>query len=211
MFLVNVPVLAVVVGLGAVVLPESRNPRPGRVDPLSVVLSVVGVVGVVYAVKEGAHGGVGRPGVVAALVVGVVALVVFARRPAGRGMRRGRRCGGGAGAAVGFGLFAAALAVDASFWSILPAMLVYGTGVGFAFAVTNDTVLASVPRERAGAAALPAEVAGPLVAAARQAYVDGAATGLWVCAGLLVVLAAVAGRALRAVPKVIGEPDPALP
>ncbi|WP_433274204.1 DHA2 family efflux MFS transporter permease subunit [Actinosynnema sp. CS-041913] len=332
-FLVNVPVVAVVVGLGAVVLPESRNPRPGRVDPLSVVLSVVGVVAVVYAIKEAAHSGAGRVDVLAAAVVGVVVLVVFARRQtgldeplidvrlfkarafsasvgatlvamfaslslslilaqylqqvlgwtplqAGLGslpggvfgavggvlagalvQRWGRAavvaCGLGLTAA-GFALFAATLAVDASFWSMLPAMVVYGTGVGFAFAVTNDTVLASVPRERAGAAAsisetateiggalgiavlgsvlgavyrgdvvlpagvdaaagdslgatlhaaasLPAEVAGPLVVAARQAYVDGAVTGLWVCAGLLVVLAAFAGRALRSVPKVIDD------
>ncbi|MEU6149295.1 DHA2 family efflux MFS transporter permease subunit [Actinosynnema sp. NPDC047251] len=332
-FLVNVPVVALIVGLGVVLLPESRNPSPGRLDLLSVVLSVVGVVAVVYAVKEAAHDGFGV-GVVVAAVVGVAAVVVFGRRQtrleeplidvrlfavrafsasigatlvamfaslslslvlaqylqlvlgwtplqAGLGGLPGGVCGAVGGGlagvlvtrwgraavvacglgltAVGFGLFAAVLSVDATFWAMLPAMVVYGTGVGFAFAVTNDTVLASVPRERAGAAAsiaetatemggalgiavlgsvlgavyrgdlvlpagvpaeageslaatlhaaagLPGEVAGPLAAAARAAFVDGAATSMWVCAGVLVVLAVVAGRVLRPVPKVIDDP-----
>ncbi|MFF9407779.1 MFS transporter [Streptomyces anandii] len=56
-FLINLPVMAVLVLVGARLLPESRNPDPGPCDLASVVLSLTGVVGVVYAVKEAAaHG-----------------------------------------------------------------------------------------------------------------------------------------------------------
>ncbi|MFJ2556864.1 MULTISPECIES: MFS transporter [unclassified Streptomyces] len=52
-FLVNVPVA--VVGLIAMVLlvPDSRDPAPGRVDPLGVVLSVVGLVLLVFGIIRG--------------------------------------------------------------------------------------------------------------------------------------------------------------
>ncbi|MET9255983.1 MFS transporter [Streptomyces sp. NPDC003717] len=56
-FLINLPVMAVLVLVGVKLLPESRNPSPGPWDLLSVLLSLVGMVGVVYAVKEAAaHG-----------------------------------------------------------------------------------------------------------------------------------------------------------
>ncbi len=55
--MINVPIMAVVLVAGAIVLPESRNPAPGRLDLPSVPLSVLGVLGVVYAIKEAAaHG-----------------------------------------------------------------------------------------------------------------------------------------------------------
>ncbi|WP_461029957.1 MFS transporter, partial [Streptomyces sparsus] len=78
-FLINLPVMAVLVVVGAKVLPESRNPRPGPWDPLSVVLSMLGIVAVVYAVKEAALHGM-RGDVPAAATVGVLALSVFVRR-----------------------------------------------------------------------------------------------------------------------------------
>lgn len=79
-FLINVPVMLIVLVLGAVLLPESRDPNPGRWDLLSVLLSMVGAIGVVYAIKEIAAYGLGNlPGWVAG-AVGVVALIAFARR-----------------------------------------------------------------------------------------------------------------------------------
>ena len=56
-FLINLPVMAVLVLVGIKLLPESRNPVAGPWDLLSVGLSLVGMIGVVYAVKEAAtHG-----------------------------------------------------------------------------------------------------------------------------------------------------------
>ena len=43
-FLINVPVIAVAIALSLVLVPESRNPDPGRLDPAGVVLSIVGLV-----------------------------------------------------------------------------------------------------------------------------------------------------------------------
>ncbi|SHF92489.1 MFS transporter [Streptoalloteichus hindustanus] len=78
-FLINVPVTALVVVVGARLLPESRNPSPGPWDLPSVLLSTVGVIAVVYAVKEVAvHGP--RVDAVLAAPVGLVALVLFVRR-----------------------------------------------------------------------------------------------------------------------------------
>ncbi|GJF35060.1 MFS transporter [Kitasatospora sp. NE20-6] len=80
-FLLNLPVLALLLVLGAWLLPESRNPRPGRWDTLSVVLSMAGVIGVVYAVKEAAaHGPFAEPAVPAAFLAGAAALALFVRR-----------------------------------------------------------------------------------------------------------------------------------
>ncbi|TDC64412.1 MFS transporter [Streptomyces hainanensis] len=78
-FLINVPVMAVLVVLGIRLLPESRNPNPGPWDLVSVVLSLVGLVGVVYAIKETAAHGFGW-GPLAAGLVGAAALAVFVRR-----------------------------------------------------------------------------------------------------------------------------------
>ncbi|MCT9141139.1 MFS transporter, partial [Streptomyces violarus] len=49
-FLINLPVMAVLVLVGIKLLPESRTEHAGPWDLVSVVLSLVGMVGVVYAV-----------------------------------------------------------------------------------------------------------------------------------------------------------------
>ncbi|MEV0794346.1 MFS transporter [Kribbella sp. NPDC050459] len=78
-FLINLPVMAVLVVVGARLLPESRNPAPGPWDLVSVVLSMIGMVGIVYAIKEfAAHGFDWVP--VAAAVAGAIALYGFVRR-----------------------------------------------------------------------------------------------------------------------------------
>ncbi|MGA5702674.1 MFS transporter [Peterkaempfera bronchialis] len=79
-FLINLPVMVLLIVLGARLLPESRDPRPGAWDLPSVALSMTGIIGVVYAVKEAAVHGPARADVVAAGLLGAAALVVFARR-----------------------------------------------------------------------------------------------------------------------------------
>ncbi|MBA9004945.1 MFS transporter [Thermomonospora cellulosilytica] len=78
-FLVAVPVMAVLAVLGPLLLPESRDPAPGRVDPASVLLSLTGVIAVIYGFKEIAAYGAGA-GPLAALAAGAVILAVFVRR-----------------------------------------------------------------------------------------------------------------------------------
>ncbi|KUM99945.1 MFS transporter [Streptomyces yokosukanensis] len=78
-FLINLPVMAVLVLVGIRTLPESRNPNPGPWDLISVVLSLVGMIGVVYAVKEAATHGVTGPTLAAGLL-GAAALYGFVHR-----------------------------------------------------------------------------------------------------------------------------------
>ncbi|MER5603541.1 MFS transporter [Streptomyces sp. NPDC002265] len=78
-FLINLPVMAVLVLVGSRLLPESRNPSPGPWDLISVVLSLVGMIGVVYAVKEAATHGLTWQ-TAAAGVLGAAALYGFVRR-----------------------------------------------------------------------------------------------------------------------------------
>ncbi|NLU66287.1 MFS transporter [Streptomyces sp. HNM0574] len=78
-FLINLPVMAVLVLVGAKLLPESRNPAPGPWDLPSVGLSMAGIVAVVYAVKEAAAYGF-RWDILAAAVLGLLAGTVFVRR-----------------------------------------------------------------------------------------------------------------------------------
>ncbi|MEU9603835.1 MFS transporter [Streptomyces sp. NPDC048057] len=78
-FMINLPVMALLVVVGSKLLPESRNPNPGPWDLTSVALSLIGMVAVVYAIKELAIHGIGA---VALLVgaLGALALTWFVRR-----------------------------------------------------------------------------------------------------------------------------------
>jgi MFS family permease len=54
-FLVNVPiVIAGVIGI-ALLVPDSKDPRPGRLDPAGVLLSIVALVVLVYGVIQGGN------------------------------------------------------------------------------------------------------------------------------------------------------------
>ncbi|MBF6141347.1 MFS transporter [Nocardia farcinica] len=78
-FLVNLPVMLVLLMLGPVLIPESRDPSPGRFDVPSAALSLLALVPIVYAIKEtAAHGP--RPVLASAAAVGVLAAVLFVRR-----------------------------------------------------------------------------------------------------------------------------------
>lgn len=78
-FLINVPVLVVLLVVAPFLLPESRNPGSARLDPLSVVLSVVSMLPFVFGIKKLASDGVSVLGV-ASLLLGVILGVVFVRR-----------------------------------------------------------------------------------------------------------------------------------
>ncbi|NHC46148.1 MFS transporter [Motilibacter sp. K478] len=78
-FLVNVPVMLVVLVAVAALVPESRDPRPGRFDLPSAALSIAAIVPLVWAVKHTAKEGLDPAGVLAA-VVGTAAGAGFVRR-----------------------------------------------------------------------------------------------------------------------------------
>ncbi|MDN5917358.1 MAG: MFS transporter [Pseudonocardia sp.] len=84
-FLLGVPVMAVLLLLGPWLLPEARDPDPGRLDLVSVGLSLAAMLPLVYGLKQLAAGG-SLPVAVAAIAVGVGAAVAFVRRQ--HGLRR---------------------------------------------------------------------------------------------------------------------------
>ncbi|MFK0102952.1 MFS transporter [Streptomyces sp. NPDC091040] len=251
-FLINLPVMAVLVVVGIKMIPESKNPAPGPWDLPSVGLSLVGMIGVVYAIKEMAAHGVGwAPALVG--VAGLLALIWFVRRqfrlPAplldmrlfhhrgfsgavladlltilglsgivfflsqflqlvqGRGpleaglaelpaaigaVTAGLLAGtvarrftvrtvvaGGLGA-IGLALAAvAAVHRDTAYPLIGALLLIVGVGAGFAFTVTSDVILSSVPKEHAGAASAVSETAYELGAALGIALLGSIVTGAY--------------------------------
>lgn len=78
--LVNLPVVALIVAVGAWALPEARSGERHPLDPLSVAYSTAGILGVVYGITELAHSGLGLPAGYAALAAGAALLWVFLRR-----------------------------------------------------------------------------------------------------------------------------------
>jgi len=80
-FLVGVPVMAALLVLGPVFLPEAREAEGHRVDPTSVVLSMTAVLAIAYGVKQLAENGLSTPSL-SALTAGLAVGVLFLRRQA---------------------------------------------------------------------------------------------------------------------------------
>lgn len=78
-FLINVPVVAVLLVVAWRLLPESRNPEPGRFDLWSSALSMLTMVPLVYAIKHAASDSVDGITIAFALI-GVSAGWIFAVR-----------------------------------------------------------------------------------------------------------------------------------
>jgi DHA2 family multidrug resistance protein-like MFS transporter len=78
-FLLGIPVMALLLALGPVLLPEFRDPNPGRLDLRSAALSLLAVLSVVYGLKQIAQDGFGALPV-AAIVAGIALGLAFVRR-----------------------------------------------------------------------------------------------------------------------------------
>ena len=78
-FLLALPVMALLLVLGPRVLPEYRDPAAGRLDLVSAAMSLVAVLAVVFGLKQIAQDGIG-PLAAAAVLVGLVVGVLFVRR-----------------------------------------------------------------------------------------------------------------------------------
>ena len=77
-FLVNVPVLVLLVALGPILLPESSDPRPGRFDLVSSALSLAAVLPVISASRTRPRTDSAPAGL--AIAVGLAFGVLFVRR-----------------------------------------------------------------------------------------------------------------------------------
>ena len=78
-FLLAVPALVAFLIAAPLLLPESRDPNPGPVDPASIVLAVATMAPVVYGIKSLAIGGSPLHGVLF-IAVGALCGLLFARR-----------------------------------------------------------------------------------------------------------------------------------
>jgi MFS transporter, DHA2 family, multidrug resistance protein len=78
-FLINLPVMGLLLVLGPMLLPEYRDPDPGRLDLASAALSLTAVLAVIFGMKEAAAYG---PDTLAAVAVlaGISIGAVFVRR-----------------------------------------------------------------------------------------------------------------------------------
>ncbi|RBM11811.1 MFS transporter [Streptomyces sp. PT12] len=78
-FLLGVPIMALLLLAGPVLLPEYRDEDAGRLDLISVVLSLAAILPVIYGLKEIAKDGL-SPVPVLALLAGLAGAVLFVRR-----------------------------------------------------------------------------------------------------------------------------------
>ena len=78
-FLINVPVTVIGVVASLFLVPESRNPAPGKIDFVGVLGSIVGLVLLVYGIVQGGDGESWvSPGVLGPALGGLAVLALFA-------------------------------------------------------------------------------------------------------------------------------------
>jgi MFS transporter, DHA2 family, multidrug resistance protein len=87
-FLLNVPVVAIGLVVGLVLIPESRAPQRPGLDPVGTATSVTGLVVLTYGLIQAGQDGWGDPAALALMAAGLLAIAGFAvweRRLAARG------------------------------------------------------------------------------------------------------------------------------
>lgn len=76
-FLVNIPILALALVSGWILVPRSKDPQQGKLDPVGAALSVIGIVAVVYGLIEAPDHGWLSATTLVSFVVGIAVLTVF--------------------------------------------------------------------------------------------------------------------------------------
>ncbi|MGW5498430.1 MFS transporter [Streptomyces olivaceoviridis] len=217
-FLVNLPAMALLLLLGPVLLPESKNPAPGRFDRLSVPLSLAAVLPVVYGLKEIPSEGWSL-GYVVSVTVGLLFAALFVRR-----QRTGTSPlippalfrGHGFTASLvltlvcAFGMMGSAIfttqylqsvlgksPLEAALWSLLPSVL-----IGIAGPLSAQLVQRGVPRGHVVACGFAVSAAGYALLAlvgTDSLWLVLAAAGVLAC-GAVMVLSQLTDLAMSAAP-----------
>jgi MFS transporter, DHA2 family, multidrug resistance protein len=251
-FLLGVPVMALLLAVGRSLLPEYKDPDAGRLDLASAALSLAAILLFIYGLKQIAEDGLGATAATS-ILAGIVVSVVFQRRqrvlpdplvdpalfrvlafsaalatlllgifvlhasylylgqylqlvlgqspleaglwtvPAAAAVIAGSTLapmlirwtprayvvgGGLALAAAGF-LSLTRLDGDVGLALLVPASVVISLGLGPVMTLTTDLVVASAPRERAGAAASLSETSGVLGGALGIAVIGSVGTAVY--------------------------------
>ncbi|MEU0689185.1 MFS transporter [Streptomyces uncialis] len=217
-FLVNLPAMVLLLVLAPLLIPESRDPAPGRFDLLSVPLSMAAVLPLVYGLKEIPSEGFATPYVLS-LVVGLVfaALFVIRQRTATSPMIspalfRGRGFGPALCldslsmfAMMGSAYFTSQYlqsvldksAMEAALWSLLPSVL-----IGVAAPATTTLVQRGAERAHVVATGFAVAAAGYVLlslADTDDLWLVLAGAGVLAC-GIVAVMALMTDLALGAIP-----------
>jgi DHA2 family multidrug resistance protein-like MFS transporter len=78
-FLINIPIMAALLALAPLLLPEFRDPNAGRIDIPSVLLSLAAVLSVIFGLKRIAEAGLAWPPI-AVILVGLGLAALFWQR-----------------------------------------------------------------------------------------------------------------------------------
>ncbi len=77
-FLINVPITMLGIALISAIVPETKNPEPGKIDPIGVVLSIAGLALLVYGIiKGGQLATFSEPEVLVPVLTGLALLALF--------------------------------------------------------------------------------------------------------------------------------------
>jgi EmrB/QacA subfamily drug resistance transporter len=76
-FLVNVPIIAIALVAGWFLVPRSRDPEQGKLDPLGAVLSIIGISALVYGLIQAPDKGWMSSGTLGAFAIAIVVLGLF--------------------------------------------------------------------------------------------------------------------------------------
>lgn len=78
-FVVNVPIVILAIGLGVALVPPSRDGHDAPLDPLGAVLALVGFASLVFGIIEGPERGWPNPMIIGVVVGGATILFGFVR------------------------------------------------------------------------------------------------------------------------------------
>src|SRR5262245_10354253 len=76
-FWVNVPIALTALVAGAFMIPKSKDPSQGDLDPLGPLLSIIGLGGLLFGIIEGPSEGWTDPKVIVAFIIGAIAVTAF--------------------------------------------------------------------------------------------------------------------------------------
>jgi EmrB/QacA subfamily drug resistance transporter len=76
-FWINIPIATTALVAGIFLVPTSRDPHQGPLDPLGAALSIVGLGSLLFGIIEGPNEGWSDPKVVAGFVIGAISITAF--------------------------------------------------------------------------------------------------------------------------------------